>query len=349
MTKKLEVKNLTVTFRTAGGTVQAVRDISFDLHRGRTLAIVGESGSGKSVTSRAIMGLLAGNATIEGGQILLDGQDLLQLSDARWCDIRGKRIAMIFQDPLSCLNPVMQVGRQIAEAIRLNQRANGGKRFSRAQAREKAVKLMGEVGIPDPERLFDSYPFAFSGGMRQRIVIAIALASDPEILICDEPTTALDVTIQAQILELINRLKRERHLSVIFITHDLGVVANVADDIAVMYAGKIVEYGTAEDIFYDPRHPYTWALLTSMPDLDTVDRLESIPGTPPDMTVPPVGDAFAARNRYALEIDFLQQPSMFPVSQTHMAATWLLHPYAPKVERPAALTQRIQRATGGTP
>lgn len=348
MTKKLEVKNLTVTFRTYGGTVQAVRDISLELHLGRTLAIVGESGSGKSVTSRAIMGLLAGNATVEGGQILLDGQDLLKLSESQWCDVRGKRIAMIFQDPLSCLNPVMQVGKQITEAILLSQRAGGGKSFSRTQAREKAVKLMGEVGIHDPERRFHAYPFQLSGGMRQRIVIAIALASDPEILICDEPTTALDVTIQAQILELMNRLKRERHLSVIFITHDLGVVANVADDIAVMYAGKIVEYGTAEDIFYDPRHPYTWALLASMPDLDTTDRLESIPGTPPDMTAPPAGDAFAPRNKYALEIDFLQQPPMFPVSRTHMAATWLLHPYAPKVEKPAVLTRRIRRAMGGT-
>ena len=337
MTPKLEVKNLQVSFRTDGGRVQAVRDISFSLEQGRTLAIVGESGSGKSVTSRALMGLLAGNAQVEAGEILLDGENLLQLSPQQWCAIRGKRIAMVFQDPLSCLNPVMQVGRQITEAM-------GHAGLSRAEAKEKAVRLMGEVGIPKPDRRFYDYPFQLSGGMRQRIVIAIALAADPEVLICDEPTTALDVTIQAQILELINRLKRERNLTVIFITHDLGVVAEVADDIAVMYAGKIVEYGTAEDIFYDPRHPYTWALLASMPDLETEEKLEAIPGTPPDMTDPPTGDAFAARNGNALEIDFLQEPPMFAVSATHRAATWLLHPYAPKMKLPAVVARRIARA-----
>lgn len=337
MTKKLEVRDLRITFCTDGGRLQAVRDISFSLEQGRTLAIVGESGSGKSVTSRALMGLLAGNAQVEAGEVLLDGQDLLQLSQQQWCAIRGKRIAMVFQDPLSCLNPVMQVGKQITEAM-------GRSGLSRAEAKERAVRLMGEVGIPQPERRFHDYPFQLSGGMRQRIVIAIALAADPEVLICDEPTTALDVTIQAQILELINRLKRERNLSVIFITHDLGVVADVADDIAVMYAGKIVEYGTAEDIFYDPRHPYTWALLASMPDLQTTEKLEAIPGTPPDMTAPPTGDAFAPRNRNALEIDFLQEPPMFDISQTHRAATWLLHPYAPKMKMPAVVARRIARA-----
>ena len=212
-----------------------------------------------------------------------------------------------------------------------------------AMAKEKAIKLMEEVGIPDPRIRYYQYPFEFSGGMRQRIVIAIALSADPEILICDEPTTALDVTIQAQILELINRLKVRRNLSVIFITHDLGVVANMADDIAVMYAGKIVEYGTADDIFYDPRHPYTWALLSSMPDLDTKEKLDAIPGTPPNMIYPPVGDAFAARNKYAMQIDFEAQPPMFEVSETHKAATWLLHPDAPKVEMPKIITDRIQR------
>ena len=210
-------------------------------------------------------------------------------------------------------------------------------------AKEKAIKLMEEVGIPDARMRFKQYPFEFSGGMRQRIVIAIALSADPEILICDEPTTALDVTIQAQILELINKLKAERKLSVIFITHDLGVVANMADDIAVMYAGKIVEYGTAEDVFYDPRHPYTWALLSSMPDLDTKEKLDAIPGTPPNMIYPPVGDAFADRNKYAMEIDFEQQPPMFEISETHKAATWLLHPDAPKVEIPKIITDRIAR------
>ena len=346
MAKKMEVKDLRISFRTDAGKLQAVRDISFDLERGRTLAIVGESGSGKSVTSRAIMGILAGNATVEAGQILYDGTDLLKMSEKEWCSVRGKRIAMIFQDPLSCLNPVMRVGKQIMEAVLLGNHTRQGK-ITRAQARQRVLELMGEVGIHEPAVRFRQYPFQLSGGMRQRIVIAIALASDPEILICDEPTTALDVTIQAQILELINRLKKERSLSVLFITHDLGVVANMADDIAVMYAGKIVEYGTAEDVFYDPRHPYTWSLLASMPDLDTTEKLEAIPGTPPDMTAPPVGDAFAMRNQYALEIDFLQQPPMFRISDTHQAATWLLHPYAPKMTMPGVVSRRIAKATGG--
>ena len=210
-------------------------------------------------------------------------------------------------------------------------------------AKAKALKLMEEVGIPEARIRFNQYPFEFSGGMRQRIVIAIALAANPDILICDEPTTALDVTIQAQILELINKLKEERHLSVIFITHDLGVVANMADRIAVMYAGKIIETGTADDVFYDPRHPYTWALLSSMPDLDTNEKLDAIPGTPPNMIYPPKGDAFAERNKYAMQIDFEQQPPMFKISDTHYAATWLLHPDAPKVEIPAVITNRIAR------
>ncbi len=210
-------------------------------------------------------------------------------------------------------------------------------------AKDRAIKLMEEVGIAEPRKRYNQYPFEFSGGMRQRIVIAIALAANPDILICDEPTTALDVTIQAQILELINKLKAERELSIIFITHDLGVVANMADRVAVMYAGKIVEYGTAEEIFYDPRHPYTWALLSSMPDLDTKEKLESIPGTPPNMIYPPKGDAFAPRNKYAMAIDFEEQPPMFQVSDTHYAATWLLHPDAPKLERPKIINDRIER------
>ena len=703
--KNLEVKNLRISFRTNNGKVQAVRDISFDLERGRTLAIVGESGSGKSVTSRAIMGILAGNSIIEGGEILYDGKDLLKIEEDEMYKIRGDKIAMIFQDPLSSLNPIVKIGKQITEAMLLKNKAsrkaarkefndmlqllrkwmvesgcdaakvkemtdtfnkfcveanrmentfnrcasnaedleqrikdtlfraeknqkidpsqlkeylalyktiNGpfftakytdrlakagavlqvvkyykpaknetglpaditaalqqvadllsemteqkkpnffrigyyamrhpeenlyncdlqklgeqaliemdrdfmnefiamgakavehsravslekkkevlkamaeaktyftgdyqkkealkyaaalanqvedsidrmeivkdgaaytfrssmvsginryfaavvsdpkeearfarqtakrekllqrGKKVdwkvipksvhdldelraeivsvitrlekryqedlvatidsnkrcieiidylkdkaskvvyvvTRAMAKEKAIKLMEEVGIAEPRMRFYQYPFEFSGGMRQRIVIAIALSADPEILICDEPTTALDVTIQAQILELINDLKRERNLSVIFITHDLGVVANMADDIAVMYAGKIAEYGSADDVFYDPRHPYTWALLSSMPDLDTKEKLDAIPGTPPDMIYPPVGDAFADRNKYALEIDFEQQPPMFQISETHKAATWLLHPDAPKVEMPKIVSDRIAR------
>ncbi len=586
----LEIKNLKVSFRTPGGVLKAVRDVSLTLKKGRTLAIVGESGSGKSVTSKAVMGILAGNAIIEGGEILYNGRDLLKTSEEDMCDIRGHEISMIFQDPLSSLNPIVKIGKQITEAMLLKDRPNRRsakkdfknimsllnasmidagcdparskelcstfedackkaadsekdhksscngvevpeisldslsddfmkeftdfekrglvysfdrsfrakediipefdaakeyfsgdfnenealkygkdlaskvessidrlqihkeseaytfgsalndaikeyfyyqkqnpkeeKRYdrqekkreeqiakgksvdwevvpknvipledlraniilvidrmeeiykddietastvdqdercaelidylkdkairsvyhiTRAMAKATALNLMKEVGIPEAEKRYNQYPFEFSGGMRQRIVIAIALAADPEILICDEPTTALDVTIQAQIIELINDLKEKRNLSVIFITHDLGVVANVADDIAVMYAGKIVEYGTADDIFYDPRHPYTWALLSSMPDLDTKEKLDAIPGTPPNMIYPPKGDAFAARNKYAMKIDFEEQPPMFKVSDTHYAATWLLHPDAPKVEVPRAITERIER------
>ena len=337
MERILSVENLTVSFKSKGAKVQAVRDISFDLGRGETLAIVGESGSGKSVTSKAILGILAGNAVVESGTVSYDGRDILKLSEKAMCRLRGDKIAMVFQDPMSSLNPIVRVGKQITEAMILK-----GK-IKKSEAKERAVRLMEEVGIPEARRRYNQYPFEFSGGMRQRIVIAIALAADPEILICDEPTTALDVTIQAQILELLGRLKRERGLSVIFITHDLGVVANVADRIAVMYAGKIVETGTAEEIFYSPAHPYTWALLASVPDLDTSDTLEAIPGIPPDMTAPPKGDAFAPRNKYAMKIDFEMMPPMFKISDTHNAATWLLHPSAPKVEPPRIISGRVRR------
>ena len=703
MAKKLEVRNLTISFRTNNGAVRAVRDISFDLNEGETLAIAGESGSGKSVTTRAVMGILAGNAIVEDGEIIYDGQDLLKIPEEDFHTLRGHKLSMVFQDPLSALNPIMRIGKQLTEAMLLNnkeRRADGRKRFNqmlgeleknmtaagvadaqakcrefdaftaesvkmenayhnalegatgfldaleeidlallkreektvreitgrfghlnaevrnpwtipendasfnelvsqaesigkrftmdqeaalrttmdqisarlkdvtdndreepnffrigylvthggtadpatedvasinararkaldenfmnafledaekaldhsareaeqlkvkaldtlrtelpvfvseqlpdkntckaaakrsadavekaidrlaldkdnrayvfrssmnayidryfegvkknpkeqkrfdqdqvqyakdtakgkfapsvvplnlidldkmranisntmqgmidrfeekkaegsdlraqairmvdylkdraseyayvltRSMAKHRAIELMKEVGIPEPQRRFKQYPFEFSGGMRQRIVIAIALSANPDILICDEPTTALDVTIQAQILDLINRLKKERKLSVIFITHDLGVVANMADRIAIMYAGKIVEYGTADDVFYDPRHPYTWALLASMPDLETKEKLDAIPGTPPNMILPPKGDAFAARNHYAMEIDFEEQPPMFQISETHQAATWLLHPNAPKVNPPAIVTERIER------
>ena len=686
MAKKLEVKNLIISFRTNNGTVKAVRDISFDLEKGETLAIVGESGSGKSVTARAIMGILAKNAIPEGGEIIYDGQDLMKISEEDFHKIRGNRISMIFQDPLSSLNPIVRIGKQLTEAMILNGKANqreagrvykaktkllrsemkeagvtdvdskfgafdkvmslgskleaeynyshervesmvknieailidsidkepkrvakemklikedaanvynpylidktkselpalvdkfsneipeyiasgnhkktdevlkqmqehlkkaletqspdfyamafcrmnnvmpeyhgnnaelngemqkifnerfldsfrkdvavglehsnkksfeqkddiveslngalekiGGEgridlkvakqeakkcsaeiehaldklainkdsiaytfkssitaavntygqalrveklkhpnkkdkmfkdrmdidlyqnnirlimthardsfqkqldsaeqmnydalseemvqflcnesskrvhKVTQRKAQIRAIELMEEVGIAQARERYRQYPFEFSGGMRQRIVIAIALAANPDILICDEPTTALDVTIQAQILELINKLKAERQLSIIFITHDLGVVANMADKIAVMYAGKIVEYGTADDIFYDPRHPYTWALLSSMPDLDTKEKLDAIPGTPPNMIFPPKGDAFAERNKYAMQIDFEEQPPMFRVSDKHYAATWLLHPNAPKVEPPKIVTDRIAR------
>ena len=556
--KILEVKNLRISFKTNSGTVKAVRGIDFTLQKGRTLAIVGESGSGKSVTSKAILGILANNKIVEDGQIIYDGKDLLKVTEEQFTKIRGVKISMIFQDPLSSLNPIMKVGYQLTEAMYLKNKATikeakayldvvhkfllescedkeSVKAFSkyiskvklnedylsevqnnkeifvnafykalddqkrevnstydvikafneqycsdinvfdakkalleikkidtllkrckfklqtksddilevftssanfyiesfeesikltkereeilekyqvqdvhslpaevRAKHREvisdksvhyanlqetvntllnhlvelqnrtvseeminefinyyckqivdsktvltkqetkkRAIELMTEVGINEPEKRFEQYPFEFSGGMRQRIVIAIALSSNPEILICDEPTTALDVTIQAQILELINKLKEEKNLSIIFITHDLGVVANMADDIAVMYAGKIVEYGSVYDVFYDPRHPYTWALLSSMPDLNTSEKLDAIPGTPPNMLLPPKGDAFAARNKYALEIDYEEQPPFYQISDTHYAATWLVDEYAPDVEAPEIVKARI--------
>lgn len=343
--KILQVKDLYITFNSFAGKVHAVRGVSFDLHKGETLAIVGESGSGKSVTTKTIMGILAKNANIERGEILYDGQDLVKLTDREFVNIRGSKISMIFQDPMSSLDPVMKIGKQITEAMRIKHK------IGKEDAKKKAIELMAAVGIPYPEKRYEQYPFQFSGGMRQRIVIATALACDPEVLICDEPTTALDVTIQSQILELIRDMQKEHQLSVVFITHDLGVVANVADRVAVMYAGKIVETGTVDEIFYDPKHPYTWALLASMPDLETRndDELFVISGTPPNMIYPPKGDAFAARNKYAMKVDFEQEPPTYKISETHYASTWLLHPDAPKVELPEILRRRIanQTANGG--
>ena len=333
----IQVKDLTVNFKAYAGTVQAVRGVSFDLNKGETLAIVGESGSGKSVTIKTILGLLPKNGVIAGGEILYDGKDLTKCGEKEFHEIRGKKISLVFQDPLSALNPIMKIGKQITEALILN------KVSDRAHARARAIELMRAVGIPQPEQRFDEYPFQFSGGMRQRIVIAIALASDPEILICDEPTTALDVTIQAKILELIKDLKEKQHLSIIFITHDMGVVANMADRICVMYAGRIVEFGTAQEIFYEPAHPYTWALLSAMPDLDTHEELFAIPGAPPNMLDPPKGDAFAARNKYALALDYEEEPPYFRLSDTHYAASWLLHPDAPHAEMPESLAHRIAK------
>ena len=329
--KLLEVKNLAISFKTQYGILQAIRGVSFDLFRGETLAIVGESGSGKSVTSRAIIGLLAGNSIYENGEIIYQNRDLTKIPEELFHEIRGSRISMIFQDPMSSLNPIQTVGQQISESLIFK---SG---MPKDLAKKRAVELMQQVGITDAEKRYFQFPFQFSGGMRQRIVISIALANNAEILICDEPTTALDVTIQGQILELINVLKVERKLSIIFITHDLGVVANMADRIAVMYAGKIVEIGKAEEVFYNPKHPYTWALLSSMPNLATSNRLDAIPGTPPNMIYPPKGDAFAERNKYALAVDFEEQPPFFKVSDTHYAATWLLHPDAPKVTLPESV------------
>ena len=336
----LEVKNLRINFKTYAGLVQAVRGVDFTLAKGETLAIVGESGSGKSVTSNALMRLIPQPAgRYEDGQILFEGKDLLKLSEREMESIRGNEIAMIFQDPMTALNPTMRVGKQIMEVILTHKKG-----VSKEAAKQRAIELLAEVGIPDPERRFKQYPHEFSGGMRQRVVIAIALAAEPKILIADEPTTALDVTIQAQILELMKKIQEKNGNAIIFITHDLGVVANVADRVAVMYAGQIVEYGSAHDIFYNPKHPYTWGLLGSMPDLDSEDseELYTIPGAPPNLINPPVGDAFAPRNPYALAIDYKAEPPFYEVSPGHYAKTWLLHPEAPKVELPEVIRHRIE-------
>ncbi|HHT85295.1 MAG: ABC transporter ATP-binding protein [Bacillota bacterium] len=337
----LTVDNLSVSFRTYSGIVKAVRGVSFELNKGETICIVGESGSGKSVTVKTIMGILPPSAVIESGTINYKGMDLTKLTEEEYARIRGKEIGLIFQDPLSSLNPLMKIGRQITEALLID------KEMSKREAREAAIELLGAVGIRDPEQRFEQYPFQFSGGMRQRVVIAIALARNPEVLICDEPTTALDVTVQARILNLINELKQKRQLSIIFITHDLGVVAHMADRVYVMYAGKIVEYGTAEDIFLEPAHPYARALLASVPDMETEGRLASIPGAPPNMLHPPTGDGFAPRNKYAMQIDFEEEPPMFRISDTHYAATWSLHPSAPEIPMPDVLRERIRRMKEG--
>jgi len=344
----LEIRDLAISFKTTAGTVNAIRGVNLDVKRGKTLAIVGESGSGKSVTVKAIAGIIASNGTVNAGSALYAMReksgsdqvvDLLKLSKKEMRhNINGTHIAIVFQDPLASLNPTMTIGAQIAESMTFHHLC------SRAEARKRTLELLDMVGIPEPERRAKNYPHQLSGGMRQRVVIAIALACEPDILICDEPTTALDVTIQARILELITELQRKMGISVIYITHDLGVVATVADDVAVMYAGKIIEKGTVDDIFYDPKHPYTWGLLSSMPDLgDTTDRLYTIPGNPPNLLHPVVGDAFAPRNAYAMGIDFREEPPMFKVSDTHYAATWLLDERAPKVEMPRELRERLDR------
>ncbi len=322
--------------------------MDIDLYRGETVAIVGESGSGKSVTMKAAMGILAQNARVNSGTIEFsyhhaDGSpetvDILQ-KDKKWIrnHINGKRIAMVFQDPMTSLDPTMQIGKQVMEGMIWHYK------MGKKEAWARAVELLEEVGITDAEKRMKNYPHQLSGGMRQRVVIAIALACDPDLLICDEPTTALDVTIQAKILELIRKIQRERGISVIYITHDLGVVAKVADYVDVMYAGKIIETGTIDEIFYEPAHPYTWGLLSAMPDLDTDDdRLYAIPGSPPNLLHEVPGDAFAARNAYALNIDDEVDPPMFKITDTHYAATWLLDPRAPKVDMPPELSARIER------
>ncbi|MGJ9458277.1 ABC transporter ATP-binding protein [Oceanobacillus sp. CF4.6] len=338
MSKLLEVKDLNVSFNTYNGEVQAVRGVNFDLNKGETLAIVGESGSGKSVTSLSLMQLLPKpHGYVKSGQILFEGEDIVTKSRSAMQKIRGKDISMVFQDPMSALNPTMKIGNQIMEGLVKHQGMN------RSNAKKKALELLELVGIPKAESKMSQYPHQFSGGMRQRVVVAIALACNPKILIADEPTTALDVTIQAQILELMKDIQKQTESAIIFITHDLGVVANVADRVAVMYAGKIVEIGTTDDIFYNAKHPYTWGLLGSMPTLENDgEDLFAIPGSPPNMLNPPKGDAFAPRNKFAMEIDTVMEPPMFKVSDTHYAATWLLHEDAPKIEPPEAVKRRMQ-------
>ncbi len=339
----------TFLFGTDAGVVHAIRGINLDLQKGETVAIVGESGSGKSVTMKAAVGLLDSNATINSGEILYtydDGHgqdktvDLLKLSKKQLrTEYNGQRLAMVFQDPMTSLDPTMTIGKQIMEGMLLH------KHMPKDEARTKALQLLELVGITDAEKRFRNYPHQLSGGMRQRVVIAIALSAEPDILICDEPTTALDVTIQSKILDLIKQIQQKMHLSVIYITHDLGVVAKAADYVNVMYAGKIVEVGNVEEIFYEPCHPYTWGLLSAMPDLETADdRLYSIPGSPPNLLHEPVGDAFAARNRFAMVIDKKAEPPLFKVSEAHYAATWLLHPDAPAFEMPKELKERLERA-----
>ena len=347
----LKIRDLSISFQTDAGQVNAIRGVDLDLYKGETIAIVGESGSGKSVKTKAIMGILANNGKIESGSIEYvwhdentgerQERDIVKLSEREMQkEIRGRKIAMVFQDPMTSLNPTMTIGKQVMEPMIYHY----GK--SKEEAYQKAVELLQEVGITDAEKRMKNYPHQLSGGMRQRVVIAIALSCDPYVLICDEPTTALDVTIQATILELIQDIQRKKDLSVIYITHDLGVVAKVADFVNVMYAGKIIETGTINEIFYDPRHPYTWGLLSSMPDLDTDDdELYTIPGTPPNLAHEIKGDAFAPRNQFALNIDLRVEPPMFdvPGSNSHKVASWLMHEKAPKVEMPETLKKRIEK------
>ncbi len=337
----LSVKDLNVKFNLRGKVLHAIRGINLDVYQGESLAIVGESGCGKSVLNKNFIGLLDPNGFISSGEIIYYGMDDGQpqvlsnyKKDNEWLKIRGSEVSMIMQDPMTSLNPLKTIGKQIGESLELHQGLKG------KALKEAVYGILRDVGIEEPERRYKQYPHEFSGGMRQRVVIAIAIACRPKILICDEPTTALDVTIQAQILELLKDLKERYNLTIIFITHDLGVVANIADRVAVMYAGDIVETGMVREVFYDPRHPYTWALLSSLPQLGVKGQdLYSIKGTPPNLFNEIKGDAFAPRNPQALAIDFEEQPPYFDVSPTHKARTWLLDPRAPKVEPPEHLKQ----------
>ncbi|MCU7739819.1 ABC transporter ATP-binding protein [Priestia megaterium] len=319
MEKMIQIKNLHVQFSTYGGRVQAVRGVSFDLHKGETLAIVGESGCGKSVTSQSIMRLIpTPPGRITSGSILFKGQDLTKLPEKKMRDIRGADISMIFQDPMTALNPTLRVGEQISENIMQHEN------ISKEKAKEKAFEMLKLVGIPNPKERLKQYPHEFSGGMRQRIVIAMALVCNPEVLIADEPTTALDVTIQAQILELFKDIQQKTDVSIVLITHDLGVVAQVADRVAVMYAGKIVEIGTRRDIFYTPQHPYTKGLLRSVPRLDLYEsELVPIAGSPPDLFAPPSGCSFAPRCPYVMEVCDRMYPVSTKLKESHQVHCWL--------------------------
>ncbi|MEA4954008.1 MAG: ABC transporter ATP-binding protein [Pseudoflavonifractor sp.] len=339
----LSFEDLDIRFTLRGQVLRAIRGVSLDVARGESLAIVGESGSGKSVFTKSAMGLLDVNGSIAGGHIWYDGKDLAAYqTENEWLTIRGKEIAMVMQDPMTSLTPLKTIGDQILEAVLLHQGLRG------EAAKQAVLEALTAVGIDDAPQRYRQYPHEFSGGMRQRVVIAIAVACRPKILICDEPTPALDVTFQSQILDLIKQLQKKLNLTTIYITHDLGVVANVADRIAVMYAGDIVEVGRCEEVFYDPRHPYTWALLSSLPQLGVKGQeLYSIKGTPPNLFQEVKGDAFAPRNPRALNIDFVERPPFFEVSPTHKARTWLLDPRAPKVEPPELIRHLRQQGGNG--
>ena len=348
MSKEIAVsmKNVVVKFEVRGELLTAIRNISLDIYKNETLALVGESGSGKSVLTKTMTGMLEANGHVIADEIKYRDYDLSKIkSNEKWLDIRGKKIATIFQDPMTSLNPLRSIGSQISEVIELHQGLDA------EAAKAEAISLLNRVGIDNAEGRYKDYPFQYSGGMRQRVVIAVALACRPEIIICDEPTTALDVTVQAQVLDLLKELQQEYGLTVVFITHDLGVVANIADRVAVMYFGQIIEVGLVEEVFYDPRHPYTWALLSSLPQIGTKgEKLFSIVGTPPSLYTKAEGDAFAPRNPFAMKIDFIEEPPMFKITDTHFAKTWLLDPRAPKVEKPQIiqnLTERLSKIQVG--
>ena len=333
----LQLNNLSVSFDTPSGEVEAVRDVSLSLNKGEILAIVGESGCGKTVMSQAVLKLLPKTSRIKQGQIIVDGEDITDYTEKQMRQLRGSVLSMVFQDPMTTLNPTIPIGKQITESIFKHTQAN------REQARQRALEMLNLVGIENTEQMFALQPHFFSGGMRQRCVLAIALASNPKVLFADEATTALDVTVQAKIIDLLLDIRDKSGISIVFISHDLGAVARIADRVAVMYAGKIVEIGTAEEVYYDPRHPYVWGLMSALPSLTKEgEDLTGISGMPPVMLNPPLGDAFAVRNEFALAIDYAEMPPMFQISPTHSAATWLLDERAPKITPPISLKRRIE-------